>query len=469
MSVKKGNTVDVRIEDAAFEGKGFAKVDGIALFVKNTAPGDLARVQITKKRKQFAEGRLLEILEPGPERIKPKCGHAEICGGCSWQHVSYSEQLAFKSRHVRDHIHRIGGLREIEPLPVIGSGNRFGYRNKMEYTFGDRRWLTREEIDSGAVFDDRDVAVGMHIPGRFDRILNLDECYLQDGISFRIMDFIRDYAIKNGLRPYNPVKKEGYLRNLVIRNAVHTSDLMINLVTFSDQPDAMGKISEALIGRFPEITTIINNINDTWSPSSEGRYQHVMYGPGHITEKIGGHSFRIGPNTFFQTNTLQAEKLYETAKEFAGITADDLVFDLYCGVGSMTLFVSGGAGQVVGIELSEASVENARENSALNDVRNCSFETGDMKDVFTEKFISKYGKPDVIITDPPRAGMHPDVVKTLCSLAVDRLVYVSCNSSTMARDLAVLNEVYQVGRVQPVDMFPQTYHIETVAELRKRP
>ncbi len=463
--MKKGAETELVIQSAAYEGKGFTKLEDRACFVKNSAPGDRIRAKIIRKRRKFYEATMLELIEKGPERIDPKCRHAEVCGGCSWQHVSYAEQLRFKREHVRDHIQRIGGLKEVEPLPTLGCDSQFYYRNKMEYTFGERRWLTREEIDSGVPIKDKDVAVGMHAPGRFDRILNLEECHLQEEISFRIMDFLRNYSLKHDIPAYSVTKKEGFFRNVMIRSSHHTSDLMVNLVTFEDDPEVMEKVKDALLEQFPEITTIVNNINDTWSPSSEGRYENILHGPGYITEKIGGYSFKIDANTFFQTNTPQAEKLYEKAREFARLKEDDLVYDLYCGVGSLTLFVSDHVKKAVGIELNPVSVKNAHQNADENDVTNCSFETGDMKDVFTQKFVEKYGKPDVIITDPPRAGMHPDVVKTLNDLAVDRLVYVSCNSATMARDLQMLQEVYNIDVVQPVDMFPQTYHIETVAGL----
>lgn len=468
MPVKKGHTAELTIESAAFEGKGFGRLDDRACFVKNTAPGDRVKVRIIKKRKSFFEGQLLEVLEEGPERVKPVCKHASVCGGCTWQHVNYAEQLRFKRQHVEDHLHRIGGLRELRPRPVLEAPQQLHYRNKMEYSFGDRRWLTREEIESGVTFTDKDVAAGMHAPGRFDRILNLEECFLQIPVSYKIMDFVRSYAVQHDITSYNPVQRQGFIRHVMVRNAYHTGDLMVNLVTFADRDDLVQPLAEALLQRFPEITTIVNNVNDTPSPTSEGRIEKVLFGPGYITEKLGRNAFRIDANTFFQTNTVQAERLYETARQFADLRPDDLLFDLYCGVGSLTLYTADAVRQAVGIELNPVSVENAFKNAEANGVTNCAFETGDMKDVFTQKFVQKYGKPDVIITDPPRAGMHPDVVKTLCTLAADRLVYVSCNSATMARDLAVLNEVYTIDAVQPVDMFPQTYHIETVAKLTRR-
>ena len=465
--IKKGAEITLTIDDAAYEGKGIGKVDGMAVFVSNTAPGDTIRARITRKKKQFCEAQLLEVVSPGKTRIIPTCSHAHYCGGCTWQHVQYAEQLRFKRQQVQEHLRRIGKIAHIEADSVLGCQQELHYRNKMEFTFSDRRWLTPEEISSGDTIP-QELALGLHIPGRFDRILNLNECYLQPPISFRILDFVREYAKLHGLEPWNPVKKEGYLRNLMIRNAVHTGDLMVNLVTYSDNPDHIAALSEALLEKFPEITTIVNNINDTLSPTSVGRYEKVIYGPGYITEQIGAYGFQIDANAFFQTNTLQAEKLYEIARDFASIKQGDIVYDLYCGVGSLTLFVSSQASKVIGIEINPVSVQNAIQNRDRNKVTNCYFEEGDMKDVFTRNIIALHGKPDVIITDPPRAGMHADVVAHLNELAVERLVYVSCNTATLARDLELLSEVYEVERVQPVDMFPQTYHIEAVAKLRRR-
>lgn len=465
---KKGEEITLRIDSAAYEGKAIGKVDGMAIFVKNVAPGDLIRARITRKKKQFAEAQLLEILENGEVRQPVKCQHAFHCGGCTWQHVTYEEQLRFKRDQVRDHLHRIGHLTHVNPIQVLRSENQFHYRNKIEYTFSDRRWLTPEEIQSGEEIAQSGVALGLHIPGRFDKILDLNECYLQETFSFQILDWTRSYALENKLTTWNTFTREGYLRNLMIRNAVRTGEWMVNLVTFSDESEVMETFTKDLLNAFPQVTTIINNVNDTLSPTSIGRFENIYHGPGYITEFIGPYSFQIDANAFFQTNTPQAEKLYEVAKEFAQITEGDTIYDLYCGVGSLSLFVSEGAKKVVGIEINEISVRNAEENTKRNNVSNCFFEQGDMKDVFTKQIIEKHGHPDVIITDPPRAGMHEDVVRHLNELAVKRLVYVSCNSSTMARDLELLNEVYEIVAVQPVDMFPQTYHIESVAQLRLR-
>jgi 23S rRNA (uracil1939-C5)-methyltransferase len=466
--MRKGDEITVTMGPAAYEGKCVAKLDGLAVFVNNTAPGDIVKAQIIRKKSSFAEARLLELIEPGPDRISPRCSHSFYCGGCTWQHVGYQEQVRFKRDHVRDHLHRIGKQTHVDPLPTLTSERVFHYRNKMEYTFSDMRWLTPEEITSDAEIDRKGVALGLHIPGRYDKILDLKECHLQDNISFRILDWLRSYAINNAIEPWNAHKRTGFLRNLMIRNAFHTKDLMVNLVTYANEPELMQQFTHDIIAAFPEVTTVVNNINDTFSPTSIGRYEHVYYGPGYITEYIGPYTFHIDANAFFQTNTPQAEILYQTALTYADLREGDIVYDLYCGVGSLSLYMSEKASKVIGIEINEVSIKNAEANRDRNKVTHCYFEQGDMKDVFTSAIIAKHGRPSVIITDPPRAGMHEDVVRHLNELAVDRLVYVSCNSATLARDLELLSEVYEVLEVQPVDMFPQTYHIESVTKLRKK-
>lgn len=466
MALKKGEDVELTIDSAAYKGKGIGKVDGLAVFVPNTAPGDRVKVRIIKKKKSYREAKLLKIIEPGPNRIEPKCQHALNCGGCNWQHVSYEKQLAFKRDQVEDHLHRIGGLTDLKVNPTIGCDNEFYYRNKMEYSIGHKRWLSQEEVDRDEFVSDRCFAAGLHVPGRFDKILNINECHLQHPISYQILDIVRSWCEKYDIAPYNRIHHEGFMRNLVIRKAHHTDDLMVNIVTYEDDQDVIEALSYALLDEFPEITTIVNNINDTRSPTAEGRYEKVLHGPGHITDHIGPYHFSIDANAFFQTNTAQAEKLYEVTKQYADIQDNDIVYDLYCGVGTLSLFLSRNTKHVIGIELEDVSIKNARKNAQDNEVQNVSFVKGDMKDVFTEDITSEYGDPNCLITDPPRAGMHPDVVERLKELQVPKMVYVSCNSSTMARDLKELNEVYDILEVQPVDMFPQTYHIETVAKLR---
>ena len=466
MALKKGEEVTLTIENAAFRGKGVAKVDGLAVFVYGTAPGDVVRTRIIKKKKNYREAKLLEVLEPSKDRISPKCQHANVCGGCSWQHVPYAKQLEYKGQQVADHIQRLGGLTEVPIHPAMGSENPYYYRNKMEYSFSNRRWLTQEEITQDEFVDDSGFAAGMHAPGRFDKILNLNECHLQRKESFEILDFVRDYCIKNDIPPFDAMKHEGFMRHLMIRNSYHTDDFMVNLVTYQNDQKLIKKLADILLEKFPIITTIVNNINDTKSPTSIGRIEKVIYGQGYIVDKIGEHTFKIHPNAFFQTNTAQAERLYEVAREYADLKDGETVYDLYCGVGTLSLFMSRKATKVLGIELIDVAVQNAKFNAKENNVENVSFIKGDMKDVFTQEIVDEFGAPDVLITDPPRAGMHPDVVQRLKELRVPKIVYVSCDSSTMARDLKELAEVYDILEVQPVDMFPQTYHVEAVAKLR---
>lgn len=468
MKMKKGADVELEIESTAFKGKGIAKADGLAVFVPNTTPGDRVKARIIKRKKNHCEAKLLKVLEGGPKRIEPRCQHAKMCGGCSWQHVDYTSQLEFKQSQVQDHMQRIGGFKELEVQPTIGCEQSFYYRNKMEYSIGHKRWLSREEIECDEYVSDRCFAAGLHAPGRFDKILNLNECHLQEPISYEILDFVRSYCTNHDVEPFNTIDNEGFMRNVVIRNSYYTDDLMVNLVTYKDDQEVMQAMAEVLSEQFPQITTIVNNVNDTKSPTAVGRYEKVLHGPGHIVDSIGGYSFKIDANAFFQTNTRQAERLYEVARSFADLQPEEVLFDLYCGVGTLTLFMSDTAGKVIGIENVDVAIENARANAQNNGVGNVEFVKGDMKDVFNQSIISQFGEPDCIITDPPRSGMHPDVVQYLNQLEVPKMVYVSCNSSTMARDLKELNKVYDILEVQPVDMFPQTYHIETVANLRLR-
>lgn len=468
MALKKGQEVELEIESAAYKGKGLAKVDGLAVFVPNTAPGDKVKARIIKKKKSYREAKLLEVLEESEHRIEPKCRHAKECGGCNWQHVSYEHQLKFKQEQVRDHMHRIGGLTHLKVNPTVGCDDIFYYRNKMEYSIGHKRWLSREEINKDEFVSDRCFAAGLHAPGRFDKILNIQECHLQHPVSYKILDFVRTYCRKQDIQPYNTIDNEGFMRNVVVRNSYHTDDLMVNLVTFKDEEDTIQALSDAVLDAFPEITTLVVNINDTKSPTAVGRYEKVMFGPGYITDYIGPYHFNIHANAFFQTNTQQAEKLYNIARDFADIQPEEVVYDLYCGVGTLSLYLSEQANKIIGVEVVDVAIENALQNAKENEVKNVDFVLGDMKDEFNRSMITEHGKPDCIITDPPRSGMHPDVVERLKELEVPKIVYVSCNSSTMARDLKELNKVYDILEVQPVDMFPQTYHIETVANLRLR-
>jgi 23S rRNA (uracil1939-C5)-methyltransferase len=465
MGIKKGQTLQLTVESTAFKGKGIAKHNGMAIFIPGTAPGDVVEAMVVKKKKKFLEAKVQQIIEPSDIRVEPTCSHANSCGGCTWQHIPYSSQLEYKEQHVRDHIERIAHMDPNLVQPIIGCDEPLYYRNKMEYSFGTRRWLSDAEIKSDEFVDDSGFSAGLHAPGRFDKILNLNECHLQDPISFRLLDFVRAYCMDNGIEAYDTYKRTGFMRNLVIRNSHYTDDLMVNFVTNEDRPDIIQSLSAELMEQFPEITTIVNNINDQPNPTAVGRYEITIHGNGYIVDNIGNLSFKIHANAFFQTNTRQAEKLYSVAIDYAGGAAGKHLFDLYCGVGTLSLFMADSFDKVTGIELVDVAIENANFNKKENGIDNVDFVLGDMKDTLNDDFISNSGKPDCIITDPPRSGMHPDVVKQLSELKTERIVYVSCNPSTMARDLKELKEVYNVESIQPVDMFPQTYHIEAVARL----
>lgn len=466
-SAKKGQIIPLVIESAAYEGKGIGFVNGKACFVPNTAPGDEILVRIIKKSKSHLEGKLVEVTTPSAIRINPLCSHANVCGGCSWQHTPYDYQVDFKRQHVEDHMRRIGNIHDVVIQHALRSDRPFYYRNKMEYSFGDRRWLTDNEIATGDTLVKDTLALGLHVPGRFDRILNLNECHLQDHRSYQILNSLRAFAIHNGMDPYNAFKKEGWLRHLAIRNSNATDEWMVNIMTFYRHSEAMQLIVDHLLMQFPFISTIVESLNETWSPTAFNAQEIIHHGSGYITDNIGRFSFRIHPTTFFQTNTAQAERLFDTAIQYAGISSGT-VYDLYCGVGTLSFFASNNAERVVGVELNPQSIINAEVNAKDNSVENTYFRAGDTRDTFSKDLINEFGIPQVLLTDPPRAGMHEDVVLQINQLNIPTVVYVSCNSATMARDLALLSDTYEITHIQPVDMFPQTYHIETVARLVSR-
>ncbi len=467
MNIKKNQTYQIEIDQAAYEGKGIGFLDGKAVFVKNAAPGDVVKAKIHKLKKNYCEATLEEVITPSSLRVEPRCRHAAVCGGCSWQHLAYSEQLKIKTEHVREHLRRIGGFADIEVSPCIEADNIFYYRNKMEYSFGSRIWLPEKARKSDQTTCQPYCPGGMHPPGFFNFILNLEECHLQVPLSWQILNWLREYAEKHRIPPYDSRKKEGYLRNLIVRNGIRTEDIMVNIVTFVDQPDLFQSLAESLHKRFPQITTLVNNINDTPFPVAAGRCEKVCHGNGYITEKLGCLNFRIESNTFFQPNPEQAEKLYEKTLEFTELNPRDKIVDLYCGTGALTLFLAAKGASATGIEINRRSVRKAKENAALNQVSNCRFISGDIKDVLPGSDSAPLDRPDVLVADPPRAGIHPQVTEAIKQMGPRRFVYISCNSATLARDLNLLSEAYRPVAVQPIDMFPHTYHIETAVKLER--
>ena len=458
---------DVTVSDAGAEGNAVVRVDGMVVFVPFAVPGDVIDLKIFKKKKNYAEGRVLALKKPSPLRVEARCSHFGVCGGCKWQIMSYEAQLRYKQQQVRDNLERLGHVDTTQMMSICGSDRIYEYRNKLEFTFSSKRWLAageeRVEGDPGAV--------GFHVPQVFDKVLPIDRCYLQGEPSNAIRTALRDYAIEHQLPFYDIRNHTGYMRNVVIRNS-SIGDLMVIVIVAEDRPEWLNPMMEHLKVQFPEITSLMYIINDKMNDSYSDLEPRLYSGQGYITEQMkryGGGAplqFRINPKSFYQTNSEQAYKLYSFVAEYAELHGDETVYDLYTGTGTIAQFVAGLCRKVVGIEYVEEAIVDARANAAVNGFSNCSFYAGDMAKVLTEEFVETNGRPEVVITDPPRAGMHEKVVEQLLKMEPRRIVYVSCNPATQARDLAMLSEKYRVGRIQPVDMFPHTQHVENVVELR---
>ncbi|MBW9203405.1 23S rRNA (uracil(1939)-C(5))-methyltransferase RlmD [Bacteroidales bacterium SW292] len=459
----------ITITGVAAEGKAIARVDNLVVFVPYVVPGDVVDLQIKRKKHSYAEAEAVKVHQYSDKRAIPFCQHYGVCGGCQWQVLDYSEQLKYKQQQVVDNLSRIGKVVLPEISPILGSEQTQGYRNKLEYTFSNKRWLTREEVAQNVVYDQMN-AVGFHIPGAFDKVLAIEKCWLQDDVSNRIRNAIRDYAYEHQYTFINLRTHEGMLRNLIIRTST-TGELMVILVAQIKTGEEM-RLFETLLqyvaDSFSEITSLLYIINNKVNDSIGDLEVHTFKGEDHIFEEMEGLRFKVGPKSFYQTNSRQAYNLYKVARQFAGLTGNELVYDLYTGTGTIANFVSRQAHRVIGIEYVPEAIEDARINSEINGIDNTLFFAGDMKDILTEDFIREHGRPDVIITDPPRAGMHPDVVNVILQSAPKRIVYVSCNPATQARDLQLLDSKYRVKAVQPVDMFPHTYHVENVVLLEIR-
>ncbi len=464
-SVKRGETIELTLDSAAYEGVAVGRVEGFVVFVRDAVPGDRVLAIVRKKKKNFAEAVVEEVLEPSPHRVEPLCRHFGVCGGCRWQNAEYSLQLEFKRRQVEDLLHRIGGLSDVVARPTLASPDPYYYRNKMEFTFGSNRWLTAEEIAKGGPVD-RDFALGLHIPKRFDRILDLQECHLLSLESAKLVNRVRELAREWNWSPYDTKTHQGYLRNLVIRLGRRTGQMMVNLVTNGDDPARLRRLTRRLLAEFPSMTTLVNSVNQTRSPVAAGQ-EHIYHGEGYVMETIGGLRLRVMPTTFFQPNTEQAERLYGVVGEFAAVGGDDTLFDLYSGIGSIGLFLAPAARCVVGVEQQAAAVEEARRNAVENQIENAFFHTGDADQAFQPGLLQLYGNPTVLVADPPRVGLGHEVCQAVLRILPKRVVYVSCNPATQARDLQVLSGAYSVSAVQPVDMFPQTHHIENVVKLER--
>lgn len=454
----------ILITDIGAEGNAIARVEGQVVFIPMLVPGDVVDIRITRKRRNYLEGRVIRFHEYSPDRIKPLCRHFGVCGGCKWQHLPYELQLKHKEKQVTDTLTRIGKVRPDEILPVVASDDVYYYRNKLEYTFSDRRWFTKEELETETDFAGKD-ALGFHVPGFFDKVLDIKECHLQPEPSDSIRNAVRRYAHRKGLSFFNLRQQSGFLRNLIIRSS-ESGDIMVIVVFFLDEQERIEGLLDYLSEEFPRITSLWYIINRKKNDSLADQEPVLYRGDDHLTEEIDGLKFRVGPKSFFQTNTCQAEKLYAIAREFAGLTGKETVYDLYTGTGTIAAYMASRAARVTGIEYIEEAVQDARINSEINNIKNTEFFSGDLKDVLSGSFFRDHGYPDVVITDPPRAGMHPDVVRSIMEAGPGKIVYISCNPATQARDISMLAERYEVEKVQPVDMFPQTHHIENVALLK---
>ena len=460
---------NVGITGVAAEGKALVRIDDVVTFVPNCVPGDVVDLQVTKKKHSFMEAKVLRIVQPSAVRCEAKCKHFGVCGGCKWQILPYEEQLRYKQQQVVDNLTRIGKVELPEISPILGSKHIYEYRNKLEFTFADRKWFPWEVIEKAGGLDkiDSTYGLGFHIPNAFDKVLDIEECHLMPDINNRIRNSIRNYAREHELTFYNEHSHTGLLRTLILRTN-HKGELML-IVVFGEkvesQKSKVERLLEYLHMEFPEIISLLYVENLKFNDTIGDQDVQVYFGQDHIMEQMEDLQFKVGPKSFYQTNTEQAYELYKVAREFAELSGDELVYDLYTGTGTIANFVAHQARQVIGIEYVPEAIEDAKVNSAINGINNTLFFAGDMKDILNDDFVEHYGRPDVIITDPPRAGMHEDVVNVILNAAPKRIVYVSCNPATQARDLALLDAKYRVTKIQPVDMFPHTQHVENVVQL----
>lgn len=469
MKKNKKNLIleNIKLLSAGAKGVSVGKTeDGKTIIVSGAIPGDIVNARVKKAKSKYYKADAVEILTPSPFRVEPKCEHFGVCGGCKWQNMSYEKQLEFKQDEVVNNIKRIGGIEDFESIPILRGDEPYYYRNKMEFSFSNARWLTSEEIKSNIDIDQKN-ALGFHIPGQWSKILDLKNCYLQEHPSNEIRLAIRNYAIENELDFFDLKSQDGFLRTLMLRQN-SKGEWMILIQFFKENEKQRVKLLNFILEQFPQITTLLYAINPKGNDSVYDLDIKTYFGEGFIFEEMDGLKFKIGPKSFFQTNYKQALNLYRKTLEFADINENQVVYDLYTGTGTIAQYIARHAKQVIGIEAVSEAIDAAKENAKLNGLNNCTFYCGDMKEVFTEEFLAQHPKADVLITDPPRDGMHPKVVEQILKLSPNRIVYVSCNSATQARDLALMKDFYRVEKILPVDMFPQTHHVENIALLTKK-
>ena len=457
---------NVLITDVAAEGKAIAKVDGMTVFVPFVVPGDVVDVQLTKKKSSYAEGKAIRFDSFSENRTEAFCSHFGVCGGCKWQILPYDEQLKFKHKQVTDNLQRIGKIELPEISPILGASETTFYRNKLEFTFSNKRWLTEKEISTDKEFMQMN-ALGFHIPGMFDKVLDINKCWLQDDLSNQIRNAVREFCLQNDYSFFDLRNQNGLMRTLIVRNT-SIGEWMLIVVFYEDDAEKREKLLNFIADKFPQLTSLLYIINQKANDTITDQEVLVWSGRDYIVEEMEGLKFKIGPKSFYQTNSRQAYNLYKIARDFAGLSGNELVYDLYTGTGTIANFIARDAKKVIGIEFVEEAIEDAQKNSRNNHIENTLFFAGDMRKILTQDFINEHGRPDVIITDPPRAGMHDDVIETILFAEPQRVVYVSCNPATQARDLSLLDAKYRVTRVQPVDMFPHTHHVENVVLLIRK-
>ncbi len=463
--MKRGDILHLKIESVTYGSEGIARENGRVIFVDRTLPGEEVEVSIVKKRKDYAIARIVAIHKTSKQRIKAPCTHFGVCGGCKWQDVNYSYQLELKQQIVTEVLQRTGGFNEVLIHPIKPSPEIFFYRNKMEFSFSSHRWILSEETDP--LLKPRDYSLGLHIPGRYDKVLDIDECWLQSEFSNRVLILVKKFAKNSGLPVWDTKSHSGFWRYLILREGKNTGQKMVNIVTREYHPEVMEQLTSMLVQDFPDLNSIVNNVKESTGGSAFGEKEYLLAGRQIIEDKIGDCLFEISANSFFQTNTKQAENLFQIIQDFAKLSKHSVVYDLYAGTGTISIFLASQVKKMIGVEVIESAVLNAKENALKNNVSNCYFILGDVKDIFgnSSGILSKYGNPDVVIIDPPRAGIHPKSISAISSLSPPRIVYVSCNPTTFARDARLLcDSGYSLKQVQPVDMFPHTYHIELVGQ-----
>ncbi len=461
MDIRKGDTIELTVEKVVYGGRGLAHLKKQAIFVANTVPGDRINAKAVRVKKNFAEARVLEVIEPSPDRIIAPCPYSDYCGGCNWQFIEYEKQLEYKQSFVRDLLNHIGKVTDFQIHHVLPSHQIFGYRNKMEFSFSDKRWLLPKEMDEKR--GNKNFALGLHVPGTFDKIIDINGCLLQKEKGNEILREVKRFVADSGIPVYGLRSHQGFWRYLMLRHSYAFNEWMVNIVTSEQRDPPVQTLASILKGQFKEIASIVNNINTRKGGTAVGEQERILTGERNIRDKIGSFTFEISANSFFQTNTPMAERLYQSVKDFASLTEKETVLDLYCGTGTVSIFLAPQALRIIGVDISDNAIADAKRNCLLNGIDNCEFLSGDVR-MLLSQFNSK---PDLLVTDPPRTGMHRKVIEQILRLLPDRIIYISCNPATLARDIALLKDRYKLEEVQPIDLFPNTYHIESVVRLER--